>query len=68
MKVFHTYQKYWFRLLQMLRKYKFFKLVGVFKAGISKGNVRNTLFLNEKRILQQNTIQVLLDYWMQRKK
>lgn len=46
-KVVHTSQKYWFRLLQILRKY-FFKLVGVFKVGISKGNTRNTVSFNEK--------------------
>lgn len=58
MKVVHTYQKYWFRLLQILRKYNFFKRFGVFKVGIAKGNARNPVLSNENRILEQNTIQV----------
>lgn len=37
-------------MLQILRKYNFFKLLGVFKVAISEGNARNTVSLNEKRI------------------
>lgn len=32
--------------------------MGVFKVGIAKGNARNTVSLNERRTLEQNTIQV----------
>lgn len=47
MKIVHTYQNYWFRLLKILRKYNSLKLDGVLKVCISKGSARTQFLLNE---------------------
>lgn len=47
MKIVHTDQKYWFRLLQILRKYNSLKLAVFLKVCITKGSARTTFLLNE---------------------